>query len=584
MIQEISSTLATFKQLKFHTGLNLVVAEKSKNATNRQTRNGSGKSSLIHIVHFLLGAKCEKGSIFLCEELVDEEFTLIFDLAGKKTSASRTGVNKNQIIVDGDFSEWPVQPKLNKETGNYTVNNESWRSILANLMFSLSLNIDTYGPTFRSLIAYFIRRESSGAFQEAQKQSTKQQNWDMQVNLSYLFSLDWSISQELQLVRLKEKSLEILKRESKSGALGSLVGNIGELRTKLAVAEKETGKLKDQISQFQVLPEYHTLESEASKLAVLISDLTSDNTLDQERIEALSNQLKVEQAPSDQQILEMYAEIGIILPELVVKQLDDVRRFHAAIIRNRRFHLEGEIDTARRAIDQRKRQLEKLDTRRQEIMWTLSSHGALDQYSRLQEELSRQQAIVEELRKKVDLAKQLDSQETELTISRAQIKKRLTAELEDKSDILNELVIIFEEFSRQISDHEGSLVIDPKDNGPDFSVIVEGKESKGIRNMQIFCFDLTLAVIWSKHKTNPGFLMHDSHLFDGMDSRQVAKAIEIGAEQSRKHNFQYIVCINSDQLKAAEFSKSFNPDQYRNPVTITDATEDGGIFGMRIRN
>ncbi len=94
---------------------------------------------------------------------------------------------------------------------------------------------------------------------------------------------------------------------------------------------------------------------------------------------------------------------------------------------------------------------------------------------------------------------------------------------------------------------------------------------------------MTLAVFWSKRKAGPGFLVHDSHLFDGMDSRQVARAIEIGAAQSQKHGFQYVICINSDQLKSAEFANGFDPTVYRNPVEITDASETGGIFGMRIK-
>jgi uncharacterized protein YydD (DUF2326 family) len=100
--------------------------------------------------------------------------------------------------------------------------------------------------------------------------------------------------------------------------------------------------------------------------------------------------------------------------------------------------------------------------------------------------------------------------------------------------------------------------------------------------MQIFCFDLTLAVMWSRKNSGPRFLVHDSHLFDGMDSRQVARAIEIGAEQSLLNKFQYIVCLNSDQLGSAEFSKNFDVSKYRNAVEITDASENGGIFGLRI--
>ena len=50
--------------------------------------------------------------------------------------------------------------------------------------------------------------------------------------------------------------------------------------------------------------------------------------------------------------------------------------------------------------------------------------------------------------------------------------------------------------------------------------------------MQIFCFDLMLTKISLKQGRGPGFLVHDSHLFDGVDERQVAKALQLGAESA----------------------------------------------------
>jgi uncharacterized protein YydD (DUF2326 family) len=180
------------------------------------------------------------------------------------------------------------------------------------------------------------------------------------------------------------------------------------------------------------------------------------------------------------------------------------------------------------------------------------------------------------------LARQVESAKTELTIERAQIHQRITRDLDEHSEQINEAIVVFEEFSQRISDHEGSLTINVTDNGPEFAITVEGGRSKGIRNMQIFCFDMMLAVLWSRRNLGPGFLVHDSHLFDGMDSRQIAKAIEIGAEQSVRNGFQYIVTMNSDVLESAEFSPSFDSSQYLNPLRLSDATETGGLFGVRI--
>ncbi len=90
-----------------------------------------------------------------------------------------------------------------------------------------------------------------------------------------------------------------------------------------------------------------------------------------------------------------------------------------------------------------------------------------------------------------------------------------------------------------------------------------------------------MIVLCQKRGIGPGYLIHDSHLFDGMDTRQIAKALEIGARTAKEYDFQYIVTINSDMVPYSEFSHEFKFDNYTLPITLTDATEDGGLFGFR---
>ena len=49
------------------------------------------------------------------------------------------------------------------------------------------------------------------------------------------------------------------------------------------------------------------------------------------------------------------------------------------------------------------------------------------------------------------------------------------------------------------------LTIDATTNGPSFEVKIEGQRSKGITNMQIFCFDLMLLELSSRRGRSPGF-------------------------------------------------------------------------------
>jgi uncharacterized protein YydD (DUF2326 family) len=386
----------------------------------------------------------------------------------------------------------------------------------------------------------------------------------------------------LHEVRAKEAALKTLRKESETGVLRELVGRAGHLQTRLAVAEKKVKELGAQLDAFQVLPEYRELEQEASRLAVKISELANENTLDEERIESTKRFMTEEEGASSSDVVEMYKEARIVLPDLVLKQLKDVEKFHEVIIQNRKHHLQSELDTATARIENRIKQMQGLDGRRLEILNTLAAHGAIDQLNKLQEEYSRQQAEVEELKRRLEIAEQVENMKTSLTIERATLQQAFNRDHREHQALLNDAIVEFEQFSRTISDHEGSLTIDTTENGPQFSIEVAGGRSVGIRNMQIFCFDMMLAVLWSRRGKGPGFLVHDSHLFDGMDSRQIAKAIEIGAAQAQECGLQYVVTLNSDMLPTDEFSASFDPSPFINPVRLSDKTETGGLFGCRL--
>src|SRR5688572_4896428 len=101
MIYRIFSSLATFKGLEFKSGLNVLIAQKEAGASDKQTRNRAGKSSLIEIVHFLTGSEAGKNSLFRSEALVDASFGMEFDLGGERLLVKRSGGEKSKVHVEG---------------------------------------------------------------------------------------------------------------------------------------------------------------------------------------------------------------------------------------------------------------------------------------------------------------------------------------------------------------------------------------------------------------------------------------------------------------------------------------------------
>jgi uncharacterized protein YydD (DUF2326 family) len=585
MIRRFGSDLVSFKTLALKPGLNILLADKSEGANDRQSRNGAGKTSFVELVHFLFGADARKESIFRSDALMEWTFDVAVDVAGEAIAAARNGAKPSRLLINGPVETWPIPPRFDAAAGLYELSNESWKANLGKFWFDLPLSAgdeaERFQPSFRSLFSYFARRQLSGGFQQPMQHSAMQQAWDQQVSICYLLGLDWTIPGKFQELRGQEKVAQELRKAARSGDLGRYFGKAADLRTRLTIAEARAVRLRQQLASFEVVPEYKELEREANAITREIDALNVENVMDGDLLQQLRASLGEEDAPDLGDVTKLYAEAGVVLPDMIRRRFDEVERFHRTIIENRRAHLSAEITSAEARIVERDQRTAERDRRRRQIMSVLSSGGALEHYTNLREEAGRAEAEVEGLRQRLETAERIESTKAELDIERANLTKALRDDLHERDAILREVILAFEALSESLYEKAGSLTIAETGSGPQFDVHIDGQRSKGITNMQIFCFDLMLTEISLKQGRGPGFLLHDSHLFDGVDERQVAKALQLGAERAEAAGFQYIVTMNSDALPKEGFKPGFDIRDHVLDTKLTDATDTGGLFGLR---
>ena len=565
MIHRIYGYLSTFKNLELHPGLNVLLAEKTEGATSRQTRNRAGKTSLIETVHFLMGADIKEKTPFSSRELQNYVFGMEFDLPGERVKIERRNSSRAGVILNDTQT---------------TMTN--WIQSLGQMMFRFQdeAEEDGRGPTFRSLFAYFARRIVSSAFITPEKQAYMQGTGDYQMALLYLLGLDWHIARDWQGVRNREKILKGLKKAAKSGAFGSIIGSAAELRTQLTVEEDNLRRLKEEVAQFRVHSQYRKLETEVDELTQRSGELANDNIIDLAVIRDLEAALESETPPELTDLETVYNEAGIALPGIVRKRYEDVRSFHESVVRNRRDYLADELEAARTRIESRNREKVGFDERRSKIMGILKSYGALDQFTKLQAEVGRLESEVEALRQRYESAEKLEGTKSELEIERNRLLQRLRRDFTEQKKRLSEAILAYEQTSEQLYEDAGSMFIEGTANGPTFRFEIHGSRSEGIKNMQIFCFDIMLMRLCAQRGIGPGFLIHDSYLFDGVDGRQVISALRVGAKTAEELGFQYIVTMNEDDA-FKEREKGFDLNDYILPVKLNDDKEDGGLFGIR---
>lgn len=580
MIHRIYSSLSTFKELEFHSGLNILSAVRTRTSTDRQTRNGAGKSSSVAIVNMLLGANLGKDSIFRHDALIDHWFGMDFDLRGNRTTVRRSGKPRSDIKIRSEFDlETQYLPKYSFLHNDYVRKSQNkWKEILGQYIFNFPnedeyVALGTFKPTFRSLFSYFAREHPDG-FITYKKHFARGSKYQYQVPLSFVLGIDWKISQELENLRKEERRNRAVKRKSNTEDHLPSIGSPGELRTRSVIAEERYKRLESNLKDFRVLPEYREYENEANKITDQLRDLSDQIMLDQRIIDDLQASMEAEQEPVFERLEELYAEANVILPKHVTSRYEDVRKFHASIVENRRLHLQGEIEKARERIRQNKNQSKEMEKRYTEIMTVLQPHGAIDQRVALETELHKLAGELAAIDQRLLEAESFENRKSELQLQRNQLERQLTINLREQRAELDLAILALEHVAQQLYETSGELIISPTEDGPEFQVKMRADKSKGITNMEIFAFDMMLMMVCTQRNISPGFLIHDSHLFDGVDTRQIQKALQVGADLAEDYGFQYIVTLNSD-VEPEGFEK------YRIATELTDATDDGGLFGFR---
>ncbi|MFN2588565.1 MAG: DUF2326 domain-containing protein [Actinomycetota bacterium] len=79
----------------------------------------------------------------------------------------------------------------------------------------------------------------------------------------------------------------------------------------------------------------------------------------------------------------------------------------------------------------------------------------------------------------------------------------------------------------------------------------------------------------------PRLLVHDSALFDGVDERQVALALQLARDRSAEAGFQYICFLNTDDVPSEELANLGLDLPPYTVLTLTDESEAGMRPGMK---
>ena len=579
IIRGLGSDLESSRPVRFGPGASVILDE--RRAGEGGAGGGRGESTLLAILGYCLGG--QKAGPLRSPRLGGRTFLLDAEHGGRPFSAGRAVDSPGMVWVKPAAGLWPKggAPAAEPLSGAAPVGVDEYRRALGRVMFGLDPGAEPKRegrrPTFKSLAPYVMRRGGGrGAYRSPFSSRRMQPASDIQVDNAYLLGLDWEMAAEIADASDYKKRLAALKREAMGGILAGVIGSAGELEAALVVLEEASKREEEAIRAFRVHERYADLEEEADGLTAAMHELVNARSVKARMLEGYRRSTERDTEPPAAGILAIYDEAGVLFPGSVRRRLDEARRFHESIVEGRRELLGPEMSRLEAEVREKGLRIGEMGRKREEIMGVLGTHGAVEELVEMQ---ARHRQTVE---KKADASARLEAlgeigrKGAALGERMARLRERAESGYEASGGQRRKAMLAFDRCSRMVFGAPGRLSIGAAEGGYKLGAEIEGGGARGAGKMKVLCYDLALASLWAGRPESPGFLAHDSEMFDGVGARRAARALQAAAKESERLGVQYICAIGSDAVPYGEFDGGFDFDS----LVVARITDGGGPLGI----
>jgi uncharacterized protein YydD (DUF2326 family) len=569
---KIYSNKSSFRTVDFNpTGPSFIVA-RQQDPTNKKkgrTYNGVGKSLLIRIIHFCLGAKTADYQVF-CQKLEDWEFYLDFQIKGAFYTIKRTTKEPKILTINDEVLE------LNE-----------FKNKLGLICFELPSAISQL--SFRSLLPFFLRpnKESYNAYNKPGKVGNEYQSL---LYNAFLLGLDVNLVKCKYDLRQEKIKIDGFEKSFKTDPL-LLDYFTGNKDVSLSVIELNESiiKLQNDLNKYQVSEDYSDIQKHADKIEGKLFELNNRIILIQNKIANIDINLKYSPDININDLKRIYEESKIYFSSFGEKSIEDMQSFYKSLLRNRNKKLSEQQNRLKKEEKEKLENSKKLQDDLDRKMKFLGEHQALDMFLAVNNEITNLQIELDSLLNYEKLLEEFKSKKRNLKKNHITATENTEKYLENIKSETEDFQLYFRYLAKLFyPESSAGLTINNNERENqirfDIEAKIESDASDGIGNVKIFCYDLTLLLKGSNH--NIDFIFHDSRLFSEIDERQKRDMFLEINKIFAKSEKQYIATINENQLN--EIRRQLSENQYNEMLDrhiileLTDDSDEGKLLGIKV--
>lgn len=570
-----------FKNIKMDSHFNVVLARIS-NMDSKDDAHNLGKTSLVHVINFLLLGKFDKK--FFENELFHGQ---IF-YAELKLNSGKFLIVRRQV----DFPS-KISFKLNDVKQNDFNIPKSWdyEDIgfdKAREKFDAYLEFDVLqNYSFRKSITYFLRTQQDYLdVYKLNKFQGKHITWKPFV--FELLGFDGAlISKKLELEELangQQKKIDVLKQEANVN-----IGEKDKLLGLIDIKEQEKYKTEATIDRFDFFEKDSTINQD------VIDNLDFQiQTLNTERYRIGYEIAKIEESLSEsnddidiEKLRNLYDDVELYFPENLDKRFEDLLIFNKSIVTERNRFLKENLNALKDDYREIARQIKILELDKSEKLSYLTEKDSYYKFKGYQKSLAKLEAEIERLQDKINAIDR--SIEIEHQI------KNINKEIEDSIDEINNAIAqrnhaninrIFNSIIHDVLDtnalisitqnRQGNVEFDANYQNP--KDLLATSEAQGTTYKKILCmaFDLALLIHYAKQSFFK-FVYHDG-ILEGLDDRVKIRLLDKVKQICEEYDIQYILSLIDSDIPVLKDGTRYNFDNKEICLELNDKDDSGRLF------
>lgn len=592
-----SNVPTVFEAIKFNFGvnatkLNVIIGEVHKPKDQNKDSHNLGKTTLIHVIDFLLLKGMSQEHLFHQQIERFREFEFFIEVAlrpGEFATVRRSPANPTRASMsryadegrdfvgstadDWDHPDLPIDEAIK--------------------LFDAWLDLRMLQPhDYRKAITYFLRAQDDwGDELQLQKfQKGAHANWKPFVG--HLFGFDENIIALKYKLDDDIKDLERRQAEQQSEVQFS-EDELPRLAARIAAAEQQVAELEEQLDAFSFDSEERRLIQDVVERVETEIASSNDRLYDiaydiQQIDEALEHKDKFDLREVD----KIFEEARVHLPNELKRQYEELVAFNKKVTQERNAALRQRKKALQREQEQLQEKKVGLDSQREQHLRTIRNTDSFDKFKSLQKEVSRQRAdlvYMGEQRRKLEALAAIARDVREKQRERGRVVDEMKAMLEKPSVIFERFSATFNDYCKRVLAHEGIFYFHVNNSSNfDYKIALglagqTGKVSsqgEGTSYKKLVCalFDLALLKVY-ENAPFFHFVYHDG-ILEALDDRKKLAFLALVREQTATAKLQYIMTLIASDLPRDADGKVVNFKEGEIVLRLHDEGASGRLFKM----